>query len=543
MLQKYLTQLEDEIMGHKNEFKLEHRLFNFNSLLVFISFLTSIIAAKHFIPPIKGFSITILIGGATVGVIYYISRFKKWFKTALVISYLCAFGYLSAAWYPTGGMSGIVPSQITFILMAYLIFSPTNLHVYFILGAISLYIGLFSYEYHFHYNLHLSNPVSNEWFTFRGQLIPMVATAGIVSLFRRMLEKHEKEIKQSREKYKNLVESIKNEYFLASYTVDGQVEYVSPSIYKILKGHPDPIHFLEETIHLKDNTTDTFSTRLPNGKIITLKFNENQLTDENDNIYIDAIVQDITQQVEHENYLKKAIEQQKELNTLQSNFVSMVSHQFRTPLTVINSNIYILKKLICKTPTVKIKELQEQSFERMETGVFNMTKMIEKVLIFSQNKIGRIDIKLEAISLKTLLSDVVKQLDFNSNTLIEIKETGIPQEVNADRELLYNAFDNLISNALKYSPNNEKPRIEINYREKEVSVHVIDNGIGISAKDQEHLFDPFFRSKNVENIKGTGIGLSIAKSFIEKHNGTLTVKSEINKGSEFIVILQTKTPL
>lgn len=247
------------------------------------------------------------------------------------------------------------------------------------------------------------------------------------------------------------------------------------------------------------------------------------------------IATDITGLKEAELKVHRALEQEKELSNLKTRFISMVSHEYRTPLTVILSSAEILEDFDRSTDI----ESYAKYIEKIKASVERMTQLLEDMLVYGRIDSGKQHLNLKKISIVPLVKGIAEemlQIDKNKH-LIHIESNIEDVRYVTDERLLHQVITNLVSNALKYSPEGETVLLRIEFNEDMLSISVKDNGIGISADDLAKLFEPFHRGQNVENIQGTGFGLAIVQRTLELLGGTIEVNSELGNGSEFIVKL------
>ena len=229
-----------------------------------------------------------------------------------------------------------------------------------------------------------------------------------------------------------------------------------------------------------------------------------------------------------------SLNKEKELNELKSRFVSMASHEFRTPLTTIMSSL----SLVTRYGEQNDKENQIKHVAKIKTSINNLTDILNDFLSVSKLEEGKIEYMPEEINLKMYLSGIIQEMQsmaINNQKIIQ-KHQGNETAL-ADKKLLKNVMFNLISNALKFSPDGETIEITAQVLNSSIKISVKDNGIGISKEDQEHLFERFFRGHNATHIQGTGLGLSIVAKYAELMNGSLDFESEENKGTTFTIII------
>ncbi len=230
--------------------------------------------------------------------------------------------------------------------------------------------------------------------------------------------------------------------------------------------------------------------------------------------------------------LTKALSKEKELSDLKSRFVSMASHEFRTPLSTILSSASLVAKY---TETVQ-QENRDKHIQRIKTSVNNLTDLLNEFLSIGKIEDGKITAHYTAFNIKEMLETVCAEMQNLAKPGQHINYTHSGDAiVNLDPALLRNVVLNLLSNAIKFSPEKGLIFITSTTQETEIFITVKDSGIGISKDDQEHLFERFFRGTNASNIQGTGLGLHIVSKYIELMDGQITYTSELEKGTEFII--------
>ena len=237
--------------------------------------------------------------------------------------------------------------------------------------------------------------------------------------------------------------------------------------------------------------------------------------------------------------LAHSLKKEKELNELKSKFVATASHQFRTPLAVIKANLGILG-MQKDAMSPEFRKVYEKSYDRIRTHIDKMVGLMDDVLILGKLSSRSISAKFESIS----VVELCEELAFNYNEIqqdgrrIQFITEGTPEHIPLDKNLMGHAISNLISNAFKYSEGKPSPRLTLSFLPETVTISVKDYGIGIPQKDLEHIFDPFYRASNVDEISGTGLGSAIAKEYVELNNGSINLKTKPNEGSEFIIELK-----
>ena len=231
--------------------------------------------------------------------------------------------------------------------------------------------------------------------------------------------------------------------------------------------------------------------------------------------------------------LTKALVKEKELNTLKSRFVSMASHEFRTPLGTILSSVSLIDQY--KKP--EQEEKRNKHIERIKSMVKNLTDILNDFLSLDKLDEGKVHADPDLFDLTALSREVTEEIQMSAKEgqKITYSHTGNKNEVFLDRKIMRNVITNLLNNAVKYSPENKPIEFSTGVTKKEILISVKDNGIGIPEKDRPHMFDRFFRAGNVTNIQGTGLGLNIVKRYVELMGGTISFTSEIEKGTTFTV--------
>ena len=233
--------------------------------------------------------------------------------------------------------------------------------------------------------------------------------------------------------------------------------------------------------------------------------------------------------------LQVSLEKERQLNELKSRFVSMASHEFRTPLSTIMSSA----SLISRYEKQDDHEKRERHVKRIKSAVDNLTGILNDFLSLSKLEEGKVDIKKEDIDLNVLCDDVATDIRsiLKEGQTIEVVNEGKPRIIKSDSRILKNILFNLMSNAIKYSPVNSSINCTHRFEETCFKIEIQDQGVGIPENEQQYLFERFFRASNVENTQGTGLGLNIVKRYVELLKGSIKFNSEENIGTTFIVKL------
>jgi len=236
--------------------------------------------------------------------------------------------------------------------------------------------------------------------------------------------------------------------------------------------------------------------------------------------------------------LQKALENEKHLGELKSRFVTMASHEFKTPLSTILTSATLIEKY----KTEPEQDQRVKHLKRISDSVQNLTGLLNEFLSIGKLDEGKVEIKIEPFVLKELVEEVVSDMEQlrKTNQKIQVENLINSSIFSLDKTIVRNILVNLISNAIKFSPENSEIVVKLFGENKELIISIKDNGIGIPFEDQAHLFSRFFRARNAENIKGTGLGLHIVQRYAEMLGGTINFESEIGTGTTFTVQIPTK---
>jgi signal transduction histidine kinase len=234
---------------------------------------------------------------------------------------------------------------------------------------------------------------------------------------------------------------------------------------------------------------------------------------------------------------------------MKADFISVVSHEFRTPLTTIQSASELLEYYEWT------KEEKVEQLHQIQSEVKHMTALMEDVLFLSRSNTNKAKLSLTKFDLLSFISQLLRQMQrtfaqeytLNSSIYISSSNTSIENLhfqndlptliVKMDEKLLRQILTNLLTNAIKYSPQNKIVDFQLTVEQDQVVFVISDHGIGIPDEDLEHLFGAFHRGKNVGILPGTGLGLSIVKNCIDIHDGSISVESQLDIGTKFTVVL------
>ncbi|OQY04791.1 MAG: hypothetical protein B6I20_02470 [Bacteroidetes bacterium 4572_117] len=374
----------------------------------------------------------------------------------------------------------------------------------------------------------------------------------------------EKEIQQKAIELRNLIQTVSTPIF--NMDIEGKIQGWNKAAKKItgyLKAEVENKHFAnilfvgdeKQTVHniIKDAingheiSNRELMIKTKRGKLIKIMLNINVHRDINGKVIgVICTGQDITELVNYRKKLekkvkkrteklKKALKAEQELSELKSRFVSMASHEFRTPLAAIGFAAGFVKKYWNRLD----EEKRDKKLIKIENQVYRMTNMLDDVLTIGKSEAGQLKYKPEIIGFEEFINPLMEEVGNVTNNTHEIRFQNICklEKIFIDEKLARNIYINLLSNAIKFSP--EKKYIEFTCNSKnDLLVFTIrDFGIGINKKDLSDIFTPFHRGENVETIQGTGLGLAIVKESVELMKGKIEVESKPGEGTTFTVTL------
>jgi signal transduction histidine kinase len=249
-----------------------------------------------------------------------------------------------------------------------------------------------------------------------------------------------------------------------------------------------------------------------------------------------CVVVNMTNQKQMESELLRALERERELGELKSRFVTMASHEFRTPLTSILASTFVLENY--KGPDYEKEKLI--NINRIKRSVNNLTTILNEFLSLQKLEENKVKLVYTEINVPEYIQDdLIGEIEVLKRPGQEIAYRHLTMSVRArlDHQVLWSIVTNLLSNALKYSKPGDKIRITSAIKDNNIELIVEDPGIGIPEAEHKYIFGRFYRASNAVNIEGTGLGLHIVQKYVQLLQGTITFESQLNKGTRFKVTL------
>jgi PAS domain S-box-containing protein len=231
---------------------------------------------------------------------------------------------------------------------------------------------------------------------------------------------------------------------------------------------------------------------------------------------------------ESQNELRDALDKERQLNEIKSRFVSMASHEFRTPLSTVLSSASLLSKYTAADEQDK----RNRHIEKIKNSVKHLNDILEDFLNLGKLDEGKVESHFSEFDMEELVADTIDEMKglVKKGQQVHYIHTG-ERMACTDKKMLRNILVNLISNAIKFSPEENKIEVQSNNNGRHAGIEITDHGIGISEEDQQHLFSSFYRAANATNIQGTGLGLHIVKRYLDLLGGYVHLQSKLNTGT------------
>ena len=357
------------------------------------------------------------------------------------------------------------------------------------------------------------------------------------------------ELRKSETRYRTVIEKVGVGVVVVQ---DERMVFANPSLVRIV-GHP--LEFLlsspiSATVHpddrpamlerhrrrLRGETVESFygfRALTQDGEIRSLELSAVQIEWGKREATLLFVV-DATARLQAEQTQRQTLHKQMELNDMKSRFISMASHEFRTPLAVILSSAELVKNYGSRMQATE----QQEVMASIETGVRRMTAMLDRVLLLGKAEAHMLEFAPRQLDLRALCQDLLAEArtqQAHRHCALTGEFSGVPATGLFDDKLLRHAVGNLLSNAIKYSPHGGAISFRVFAANGKTVFEVSDQGIGIPADEIPRLFESFHRASNVGDIQGTGLGLAVVKNAVDLHGGTISVHSVAGEGTRFIV--------
>ena len=374
-----------------------------------------------------------------------------------------------------------------------------------------------------------------------------------------LLEENNKNKEIQLDEAKNLYRLLANNTvdLVCLHDLDSTFEYVSPSVKKLVGYNPndligkaprDFVHpvdlerfqnsiktksFLENKISENGN----YRFKNANGNYIWLQITTILLEKDGIPVGFQTNGREITKELEAQQNIEKSLKKERKLNELRTNLVSTISHEFRTPMTTIRTSAELISMYI-EGQNIENSNLLQKRVNIITQEIDRIVELMNAILTISKDDSGKTDFDPAIFNLKTLCIETIDKnfTELKNKRKINLNYSGTNFQVYADKNLMEYSISNILNNAVKYSENSDQD-VELNIisNDSKCEIQVIDYGIGIPKKDQDKLFNTFYRASNTDGIPGTGLGLYIVKNFVEKNKGAISLQSKLEKGTKVIM--------
>lgn len=402
-------------------------------------------------------------------------------------------------------------------------------------------------------NLHVSAVINNKGeITYIPQIIDITDRKKIEIENEKLLEEvnrtRNNQLNEAKNMYRLLAENTID--LVCLHNLDATFKYVSPSVHNLLGYNPDeligksPLDFThDEDIDILKERLDGFLSeqediaaqirlRHSNGHYIWFESKAKLVKVDGIPISFHSGTREITAQKEAEESIKNALKKEKKLNDLRTNLVSTISHEFRTPMTTIRTSAELIEMYL-DGQSIPNKDHLVKHLCTITNEIDRIVELMNTVLTISRDDAGKTNFQPTYFDLKQVCLNVIETSYSNQKDGRKVQTNIIGDKfpVLADKNLMEYSLFNILNNAFKYSVGSGDVLLNLFRDEKFVTIEITDKGIGIPKSDQKKLFNTFFRASNTNGIQGTGLGLYIVKTFIEKNSGSIYLKSNLGKGT------------
>lgn len=382
--------------------------------------------------------------------------------------------------------------------------------------------------------------------------IASISTMLTLSLEASFRKKAEESLSASEEQYKLLVENASEAILVLQ---DGLIKYSNPKTFDLLGYSPEELHYakfinfiheddrqlalenhLKKLTGVQDPNVYTYGIITKRGLIRYFTVNAVLINWGSERAVL-AFLSDVTERKRAEREIQLSFEKQKELSELRSKFVTMASHEFKTPLTAILGSAEILEKY----GLTLAEDKRQRNIFRIQESVKRMNQMLNDIIIMGKSDTGKLELKSAPIDLniflQNLIDDLLQREAKKAHPKLVVDIQGLPTDAYVDAEIIRQGIENILSNALKFAEPDTEVTFKAYMERGNIVIKVRDEGIGIPDADKQRLMEPFFKGSNVGNLSGTGLGLTIVRRAVEMHQGKIEIHSQENKGTEVTVII------
>lgn len=363
----------------------------------------------------------------------------------------------------------------------------------------------------------------------------------------------EEALKESEKKFRELAENINEIFWIEE---NGKLVYVSPAyerfwrqsvsrLYKNPSSFLDAVHPADRRKLLRAFSHRDYQDYRKLSEEFRVIWSENEMKwiwarsfltkKSNGTIRSVGIAEDISLRKKAAEEIQAALEKSGELHELKSRLVSMVSHEFRTPLSIISSSVEILKDF-----GNNLSEMQlDDQFQNIDKAITTLTGLLDDIIMINRADLGKFELNLERFDIVNFINNIYLQTRTNSgtHTISSFSPNVDSAVILSDKKLLSHIFINLLTNAYKYTDKGKRVTCSLTVNSGNITLIVKDEGIGIPNTELSAIFEPFVRAENIGSRTGSGLGLAIVKRFTSLLNGIITVDSTLKKGSTFSVII------